>query len=265
MLTKPMVFPIRFWTVVLAGLLAFHFSNEALADSCKYDRDIDLELDLSNSDELAIAAGAGSLEITGKPGASKAVIRGRACASKEDWLEKSTVETSGGARAEITVELPQDRGSWFSWGDDYAYIDLEVEVPASMELEVSDSSGHMWLQNVGAVAIKDSSGDIELTGAGGAVTVNDSSGDIEMEDVDGDVTLRDSSGGIYGTDIEGSVLVERDSSGNIRFEDVSGDIIVQRDSSGNIKVMDVGGDFRVLKDGSGSITSENVKGEVETP
>jgi hypothetical protein len=265
MITKPMVYPIRFWAVVLAGLLALQVGSEALADYCKYEKDIDLELDLSGSDKLAIAAGAGSLEITGKPGVSKAVISGRACVSKEEWLEKSTVKTSGGARAEITVELPQDNGSWFSWGNNYAYIDLEVAVPASMELEVSDSSGHMLLQNVGAVDIKDSSGGIELTGAGGAVTINDSSGDIEIEDVDGDVTLNDSSGGIYGSGIEGSVLVERDSSGNIRFEDVSGNVIVKRDSSGNIKVSDVGGDFRVLKDGSGSITSNNVKGEVETP
>jgi hypothetical protein len=265
MITKPMVFPIRFWAVVLAGLLALYFGGEAVADSCKYEKDIDLELDLSDSDKLAIAAGAGSLEIKGKPGVSKAVINGRACVSKEEWLAKSTVNTSAGATAEITVELPQDNGSWFSWGNNYAYIDLEVEVPASMELKVSDSSGHMWLQNVGAVAIRDSSGGIELTGAGGTVSIDDSSGDIEMEDIDGDVTLNDTSGGIYGLDIEGSVLVERDSSGNIRFEDVSGDVIVERDSSGNIKVSNVGGNFRVLKDGSGSITSDNVEGEVETP
>jgi hypothetical protein len=265
MITKPMVYPIRFWAVVLAGLLALHFGSEAIADSCKYEKDIDLELDLSDSDKLAIAAGAGSLEINGKSGASKAVISGRACVSNEEWLEKSMVKTRGGAKAEITVELPQDNGSWFSWGNNYAYIDLEVEVPASMALEVSDSSGSMWLKNVGAVDIKDSSGGIELTGAGGAVTISDTSGDIEIDDVDGDVTLNDSSGGIYGTDIEGSVLVERDSSGNIRFEDVSGDVIVERDSSGNIKVSNVGGNFRVLKDGSGSITSNNVEGEVETP
>ena len=41
MITRPMVFPIRFWAVVLAGLLAFYFSNEAVADSCKYKKEID--------------------------------------------------------------------------------------------------------------------------------------------------------------------------------------------------------------------------------
>ena len=67
MITKPMVYPIRFWAVVLAGLLALQVGSEALADYCKYEKDIDLELDLSGSDKLAIAAGAGSLEITGSP------------------------------------------------------------------------------------------------------------------------------------------------------------------------------------------------------
>lgn len=262
---KSMKYPFRFWAIVLTGLVAWHLGAEALAFDCKYDKEITLTLDLSTSELLAITAGAGELEIRGVPGASRASIHGKACASSEEWLEKSTVLTSEGARAEVTVELPQDQGSWFSWGDRYAYIDLEVEVPADMALEVVDSSGHMLLREVGAVAIKDSSGDIEITGARGAVSIVDSSGDIDMEDIDGDVTLRDSSGGIYGEDIEGSVLVERDSSGNISLNDVTGNVIVERDSSGNIKVADIGGDFRVIKDGSGSISSSNVKGVVETP
>ena len=265
MITKPMVYPIRFWAVVLAGLLAFYFSSEASADSCKYEKDIELTLDLSSSEMLTVTAGAGSLEIKGVDGSGEAVINGKACASKEDWLAESGVSTSSGRQARISVELPQNNGSWFSWGDEYAYLDLALEVPANMALEVRDSSGHMWLENVGAVEIQDSSGDLEINRAGGVVTINDTSGDIEMEDIAGDVTLKDSSGGIYGTGIEGSVLVERDSSGNIRFEDVTGDVIVERDSSGNIKVTDVGGDFRVLKDGSGSITYNNVKGEVAVP
>ncbi|MGD9021733.1 MAG: toast rack family protein, partial [Lysobacterales bacterium] len=173
MITKPMVYPIRFWAVVLAALLALYFSSEAIADSCKYEKDIDLELDLSSSDALAVSAGAGSLEITGDPGASKAVIHGRACASREEWLEASSIRTKGGSRAEIAVELPQSNGSWFSWGNNYAHIDLVLEVPASLKLEVSDSSGSMWLENVGAVDIRDSSGGIEINGAGGAVTIDD--------------------------------------------------------------------------------------------
>lgn len=262
---KPMTYPIRFWTVVLTALLAWHFGSEAFAAGCKHETVIDMTLDLRASDSLAITAGAGELEINGVAGSGQAVIRGKACASSEALLEKSTIAINQANEAEITVDLPQDTGSWFSWGDRYAYIDLAVEVPADMALIVTDSAGHMRLGKVGAVEIRDSSGDIEIESAGGAVRIEDSSGDIDLEDIEGDVTLRDSSGGIYGESIKGSVVIERDSSGNISFNDVTGDVIVERDSSGNIKVSNVGGDFRVLKDGSGSITSDNVKGAVETP
>jgi len=261
-----MAFPIKFWAVLLICLLTYQFSTSVSADDCKYEKDIDLTLDLSGSDTLVIAAGAGSLEVTGVEGTNEAVIQGRACASKQEWLDESDISTSTGKRAEIMVELPQNKGSWFSWGDNYAHIDLVIEVPEDQPLDISDSSGGMYLKNIASTELKDSSGEIEIENARGSITINDSSGDIEIEGVAGDLTIEsDSSGGIYGEDIDGAVLVERDSSGDIRFTDVGKDVIIERDSSGSITVTDVGGDFRVLKDGSGNIRSSNVEGETESP
>ena len=94
-----MAFPIRFWAVLLICLLAYQFSTEASADWCKFEKNIDLTLDLSASDLLVISAGAGDLEVRGVSGSDKAVIQGRACASKEEWLEESEVSTTAGRRA----------------------------------------------------------------------------------------------------------------------------------------------------------------------
>ena len=265
-MTRPMAFPIKFWAVLLICLLTYQFSTNVSADDCKYEKDIDLALDLSGTDTLAIAAGAGSLKVTGVSGSDEAVIQGKACASKEEWLDQSDISTTTGKRAEIAVKLPQDNGSWFSWGNNYARIDLVIEVPENLSLDLSDSSGGMYLTNVASTKLKDSSGEIEIEDARGSITINDSSGDIEIKGVAGDLTIEsDSSGGIYGEDIDGAVLVERDSSGDIRFTNVGKDVIVERDSSGSITVVDVGGDFRVLKDGSGNIRSSNVKGDTELP
>ena len=52
-----MVFPIRFWALVLASLLVYQFSSEAVADSCKFEKKIDMTLDLSNSELLATGSG----------------------------------------------------------------------------------------------------------------------------------------------------------------------------------------------------------------
>jgi len=255
----------RFWAVVLIILLAFQFTTDASADWCKFEKDIDLTLDVTDSDSLLISAAAGELEVTGVSRTDEAVISGKACASKEEWLEKSVINTETGVRARITVELPETSG-WSFTGNTYAMIHLKVQVPQDLVLEIRDSSGEMLLKNIAAVEIKDSSGEIEIEDARGAITINDSSGDIDIEGAKGDVTIEsDSSGGIYATDIIGSFLVIKDSSGDIRVSHVSKDVVVERDSSGDIRASDVGGDFRVLKDGSGDIVANDVKGEVTLP
>lgn len=263
---KAMVYPIRFWALVLIGLLALYFSSEAGADWCKYEKKFDLTLDVSDSDVLSVSAGAGDLEIIGVDATSQARITGKACVSKEKWLDEASIETSSGKTAKVTARLSDSDSGDFCIGVCYRSLDMRIEVPQDLQLEVRDSSGSMVLENTGSVEIQDSSGDIEINEARGNAVISDSSGDIDVDGLSGDLTIEsDSSGGIYGRDIKGTVLVKRDSSGNIRFTHVAKDVVVERDSSGNISVTDVGGDFRVLKDGSGSINSDNVKGEVVIP
>jgi len=261
-----MAFSIRFWALALAALLIYQFSTGASADMCKFEKKIDQTLDVSNSEILLISAAAGDLDIIGVSGSDQAVIRGRVCASKESWLEQSEVITRTGKRAEVSVNLPDTDGGWSSFGNNYAWIDLRIEVPQNLALDVKDSSGDMHLTNIAAVQIKDSSGDIEIESARGTLSISDSSGDIEIDGAEDDVTIEsDSSGDIDAVDINGSVLVVSDSSGDIEVSRVRDNVVVERDSSGDIRVNDVDGDFRVLKDGSGDIRSKNVKGEVDIP
>jgi len=234
-------------------------------DDCKYSKAIDVTLDVANSEQLRIAARAGSLTITGRPGTTEARARGRICASEEEWISESELLTEGGRHASMAVMLPDLDDGW-SWGNRYVYLDLDIEVPDGLALDIKDSSGEMEVRGTGALEIKDSSGEIELQDIHGAVTLEDSSGDIELTDIGGDVLVRsDSSGDIHGRNIRGSVRVEKDSSGEIRFSEVTGDFIVERDSSGDIVAEGVGGDFRVLRDGSGEVVSKNVQGEIEVP
>lgn len=266
MLRKSMTFPIRFWAVVLICLLALQFSTKAFADWCKYEKDIDMSLDLSASELLSITAAAGDLEVKGVSGTDSAAITGKVCASKEAWLEDSSVQTEAGKHAKIAVDLPDGNTGWSFTGNSYITLDLVVEVPQDLALKIKDSSGSMYLENIAAVEIDDSSGEIEIENARETVSIRDSSGDIDIEEAGGDITIEsDSSGGIYARDIDGSFLVVKDSSGDIDVSHVSKDVIVERDSSGDISASDVGGDFRVLKDGSGDIEASDVKGETVLP
>lgn len=257
---------IRLWAPLLIGALLLQLSGAAMAGPCKYTKDIDLTLDLSSSNTLSILAAAGELDVVGVSGTDVAVISGKVCASKEEWLQESLVDTSNGKHASIAVELPSGKKGWSWSGNNYVWMDLRVEVPDDMALEVKDSSGDMSLKNVAAVAVHDSSGGIEIENAHGQVSISDSSGDIDVDTAEGDLTIEsDSSGDIYANNIRGSVLVVKDSSGDIDVSDVSENVVVEKDSSGDIKASHVGGDFRVLKDGSGRISSNDVTGEVQIP
>jgi hypothetical protein len=251
--------------LLLTALGAVLLTGSAHASDCKYEKAIDLTLDLSGSELLSVAAAAGDLAITGRAGSAEAKVRGKVCVSEEEWLSEAEVHTQGGRNASIAVSLPHT-GGWGFVFDRYAYVDLDIEVPADLELDIRDSSGDVEVHGTGPVAIQDSSGDLELADVNGGTVLKDSSGDIELQRIGGDVTVRqDSSGDIHGRDIRGSVLIEHDSSGDIRFEEVSGDYVVERDSSGDIEADTIGGDFRVLQDGSGEVRHAEVSGEVEVP
>jgi len=242
------------------------FSTSLQAWNCKYEKNIEQELDLTGSEVLIILAAAGDLDIAGTRDVSTATIRGRVCVSEEEWLAESRLVLQEGKRAEIVVELPEISDSWSLMGQTYAYIDLEIEVPEGVRLDVKDSSGDVEIAGVSAIQIKDSSGDILIEDSGGPVTLSDSSGDIVLRDIEGDITIEsDSSGDIRGSDIEGSVLVSHDSSGDIRFSDVGGDFTVEKDSSGDITANRVGGNFSVFADGSGEIIATKVNGDIQTP
>jgi DUF4097 and DUF4098 domain-containing protein YvlB len=255
------------WVVALvSALVATVASGGAQASDCKFEKTIELTLNLSGSEELSIAAKAGDLEVTGHADRSEAHILGKVCASNAEWLDETRVVTEGGSKASIAVETPAMEDGWTFFSTRYLYVDLEIEVPTAVALDIKDSSGDVTVRGTGPVNLHDSSGDIALEDVNGGVVLKDSSGDIDLRHVGGDVTVRqDSSGDIYGRDIRGSVLVEQDSSGDIRFQDVQGDYVVERDSSGDIVAKTVSGAFRVLNDGSGDVSHTEVSGEVEVP
>ncbi len=114
---------VRKLTVLLARLiLLLLFPAGAHAEDCKFDKKIDTTLDLSSSETLTVIAGAGRLSITGETGTDEAVIKGTVCASKEEWLDESSIETRVGDIAKIEVELPDIDSGWSFTGKRYACV-----------------------------------------------------------------------------------------------------------------------------------------------
>lgn len=236
------------------------------SQSCEFKAERRVRIDAAVRQGLAIEAGSGSLTVDGREGLSEVRAVGRVCASREEYLEELqlTLERVGDDIV-LTAHYP-DHSSWRrNWrGDEYARIDLEVEIPRDMPAIVEDGSGDMRISGTGDLRIDDGSGEIFVDGVAGSVAIEDGSGEIEVRGVKGDVEIEDGSGEIMVSDIEGSLFVE-DGSGEIEAFSVGRDVVIDGDGSGSISVRDVGGDFDVRADGSGSIRYSGVEGNVDVP
>jgi len=256
----------------------------AWGDGCKLRAERAAGVDARGVEKVIIRSGAGDMKVVGRGNAVRVEARGFACAAKQDKLDATQISVRReGNVVYVETTLPQDDSNW-TWGrDDYAYIDMGIALPSSIPVEATDSSGDAAFEDLkaltlqdssgdldldriaGLVDVGDSSGDIEITGAGG-VRVRDSSGDIDVDDVRGDVEVSlDSSGDIEIARVTGNVKVLQDSSGTIRVEDVKGSVTVDSDSSGDIYAGRVSGDFTVSEDSSGSIEHESIGGKVSVP
>jgi len=232
--------------------------------SCRYEVERNVELDASASQRLRLDAGSGELKVVGVDGLKQVRAVGHACASDEDYLKdmQVTLEDHGG-RLALETHYPH-RGGMGWRGEDYARIDLTVEVPKGMSVDLSDSSGDLEVSGTGALNIDDSSGSIVVKDVVGPVSIDDSSGEIDVSRVDGDLNVEDGSGGIDIRDVQGSVRLD-DGSGGINVAGVGRDVLVADDGSGSIEVRDVKGDFTVRDDGSGGIRYSGVQGTVSIP
>jgi hypothetical protein len=194
-------------------------------EDCKYSADRSAKLDVTGVERIEIVARGGKLSV--RPGAASSIqARGKACASSEEYLAQTQLQARReGSVARIFVQVPDEM---YGIGMHYATLDLTVEVPASLPVEITDTSGDMTVENVQVTKITDSSGNIYVAGA---------------KDVN----------------------VRQDSSGDIRIERISGSVRIDNDSSGSIAIAGVGHDVEIVADSSGMVDVDDVKVTVRSP
>lgn len=257
----------------------------AWGDDCKFTANRAAGVDAKGIERVVIRAGAGDMKVVGRGTAVRVEARGTACAAKQELLDQVQLSVRReGNTVIVETDLPQDKNSGWSFGDnEYAYIDVGIALPSSIPVEAIDSSGDAEFEDLKALTLQDSSGDLEVrriadladisdssgdidVDAAGSVRLRDSSGDIEVNEIRGDVeVVLDSSGDIRISNVTGSARVRQDSSGNLRFEDVKGNVDVDSDSSGDIHARRVSGNLTVREDSSGSIEHESIGGDVQVP
>ena len=229
----------------------------------QYTSPRDAVVDARGATRVRVSAAAGSLRIEGRPGLREVRIRGVARASDRKYLDAMRlVADRRGSEVRVEVEMPQVR---VMLGRVQRVLDLVIEVPEGMAMDVGDSSGDVEIRRVGALRVDDSSGELTIEDVRGDVDVTDSSGGVSITQVAGGVRVSDSSGELSISGVRRDVVVDEDSSGEIDVRDVRGDVLVREDGSGGIRVDGIGGDLTVRDDGSGGVRVGRVAGTVRLP
>ena len=236
----------------------------AFAGTIKGTQKIDLSI--QGIDVLVVDCGAGRLDLKGFEDRND--IRVTAEIEVED-LRKEDFQKFIENNVRLNLEKQNNKALLISEVQKYSLIkgetriNLMIEVPLEFNVNITDGSGAILIQNlVGNVTIDDDSGKIQVENISGKVIVNDASGKIDLEDIRGSVMVRDGSGPIEINHISGDVYVT-DGSGDMTILHVDGNVTVS-DDSGDIDISDVSKAVFISTSGSGELNIERVRGKITT-
>jgi hypothetical protein len=271
--------------LIASSLLVF--ASIAGAEECRYSAPRNADLDAAGLHSLLLRLGSSDLDIQGVQGLNRIEVRGTACASDKSWLKDLQISTGrNGDQATVDAERHDSIStSIFNlFGSSYAYIKLQVRVPAALAVQVHSGSGDTRARTLASLDFHSGSGDLIADHVDGALELqlgsadaraNDvgsvalngtGSGDVHVDGVRGDVRADHSgSGDLEFSNVRGSVRVGSTGSGDVTLSDIGRDAEVGSTGSGDVSVNGVGGNFSVRSTGSGDVRYHNVKGKVDVP
>ncbi len=243
------------FTLIISIMLCSCLALLESENTCEFTESRSVTVDATGAKKIRINAMAGFLKVSGNPKISEVRVNGTACAPKADLLEEIILEAYSDEDTVIIIAESNVNN---------VQLDLTIDLPDSIALEIVDYSGEINVLQVKSLSIKDGSGAILVENVTGDVYINDGSGAITLNQIAGNVRLQDGSGAINVKHVTGEVIVD-DGSGGIDISWVGGSVIIHSDGSGNIFVSNVQGDFIVESDGSGSIDYSNIGGRIQLP
>ena len=245
--------------LLLAASLWITGCHVSIADDCRVTAERTGQHAVAGAKRIAISARAGDLKIRGRQGASQVSARGTACASDQRLLDLIRIELRLDGEVLRVNALMPDITADDAPHNAQASLDLVLDVPDNLPLELTDSSGDTEIDGIASLELTDSSGDLRISRVAGDLDIRDSSGDLWVDDVGKNVKLEDSSGDVSVEDVQGDVEVTADGSGSLEFDRV-GSVKIERDGSGDIRIANVKGNARIDSDGSGDVNVRDVAG-----
>ncbi len=132
---------------------------------------------------------------------------------------------------------------------DYPGEDINITVPASINLELNTSGGEITIKNdiTGKVECSTAGGDIDTKNINGNTVLNTAGGQIQTGRINGDAEINSGGGDLQIGTITGKAELNT-GGGNVQVTSVSKDLKV-RTGGGNVNSGDVGGVFTVTTGG----------------
>lgn len=204
-----------------------------------------MSLDAEGINRLHIDSGPGDLIVTGRPGANEINVATTIDVSPsysgddpDTYVDEFVTLSLERRGRTATLHAGMNLGLGISRSPE---IDLEVTLPADLEIEIVDEAGAIRISGLDAeVSLSNGPGNIQVVDVSGQLTIDDTAGRILVENVRSDVQISDRSGSITVRDVDGTVFVT-DSSGHINAEGISQDLVIEQDTSGDINARDIGG------------------------
>jgi DUF4097 and DUF4098 domain-containing protein YvlB len=252
---------------------------------CKFTAARNADIDAASLRSVLLTLGSSDLDIQSVPGLNKIEVRGTACASEESWLKDLQIATNrSGDRATVDVKNDHNSITISLFGSSYAYLKLQVRVPAPLAVSVDSGSGDVNASNlasldfdsgsgdlnadhiIGALSLKLGSADAKVRQVGSVHLHESGSGDVQVDGVQGDVKADESgSGDLSFRNVSGSVVVGETGSGDVILAHIGRDAEVGSTGSGDVNADGIGGNFTVRDSNSGDVVYNNVKGKVSVP
>ncbi len=184
-------------------------------------------------------------------------------------------QTSAGVA--VQTVYPEHRGGIFSGRSAISYsVDYSIELPENVPVQVRNSFGDVTLSGLKAAAdLSNSHGKVELTGAAGPSSVTGAFGAVKVLDIAGDLTVKNQNGSIDAKNISGNAQLDT-SFASVDFYNIGarlsvtstnssinggkvGGSVTMRNTFGSVTVSDVIGNADI-QNSNGKITVKEIRG-----
>jgi len=204
------------WLLPVVPLLLLSACDVDINDlECDERRSYERIVGVGSTLETYVASDAGDVRVIGRSGINDVRVTGRGCArSRHDLNEMELVAQRMDGYVRVLALVPR--------GGNRARLDITVEVPDWMLVEVEGQNGDIEVEEVSGAIVIGEWGDIDVRDVFGDVEIEDGPGHIDVRRVDGDVWIWDGSGNIYVHDVLGDLNVQEDSSGRLEYSNIRG-------------------------------------------